>query len=108
MNESDVQKGLKDALRFKGMRVYHTQYSIGSVGIGFPDLIAIRVNESGESVLVAIETKGPNGRMRPYQQDWIDEFNVLPGCVFAGVVGPEPTDNWIGYDDALTYIMEQL
>jgi len=100
--EAEIQKGLIDYLGYQGFEVFHTRYSIGS-DPGFPDVVAAR-----EGQIVAIEVKGAKGRLRPMQREWIDLFRSVPGCLFAEVVGPTASSEWIGYDDALARLAEVL
>jgi hypothetical protein len=99
LTEAVIEKALRQALAVKGFRLcYHTRFAVGS-DTGFPDLVAVR-----DGALVALEVKGPRGRLRPNQADWIAAFRSLPGCVLAAVVGPEPSDHWLGYDQILERI----
>jgi hypothetical protein len=97
LTEAAIQKGIVDLLKHLGYATYHTRYSIGSDS-GFPDVIGVR--EDGK--LIAVECKGPNGRLRPDQAEWIDRFGHVPGCVLAAIVG----GGWMDYDEALERIRE--
>lgn len=100
LTEASIQRGLIEALQWEGFSVYHTRFSLGS-DEGFPDILAVDL--AGRQV--AIECKGPRGRVSPEQRDWIERFRLVPGCVFSEVVGPdERPGEWWGYDDALDII----
>lgn len=98
--EEEIQQGLVDLLQRRGFYTHHTRFSIGS-DKHFPDIFAIR-----DGGIVAIECKGPRGRVAPGQIERIELFATVPGCLFAAVVGPSQTDLWISYDDALAAIAE--
>jgi Holliday junction resolvase len=99
--EEEIQKGLVDLLEHRGFSTYHTRFSLGS-DKDFPDVIAVR--EDG--AMVALECKGPRGRLADGQRAWIKRFEYVPGCQFAAVVGPSESSHWIAYDDALSIIAE--
>lgn len=103
LTEAAIQTGISDLLKRFGFTVYHTRFSLGS-DIGFPDVVAL--DDSGR--IVAVECKGPKGRIRPGQTEWLTRFAAVPGCLFAGVVGPNPTPDWWGYDQALEHLKEIL
>jgi hypothetical protein len=103
LTEAAIQKGLTDFLETVGFLVYHTRYSIGS-DPGFPDILAVR----DDGTLVAIECKGPKGRIGDAQCEWINRLRSTPGCVFAEVVGPRSAMGWCGYDEALEQLHEAL
>jgi hypothetical protein len=96
ITEAQIQRGITDLLKQLGFECYHTRYSIGSDS-GFPDVVAVR----DDGTLVAVECKGPKGKIRPGQLEWIRRFRSIPGCIFAEIVGPEMNDYWWGYDQAL-------
>jgi len=108
LTEAAIMRGLMDALAAVGFDLrYHTRYSLGSRdGIGFPDIVALRLSRDAPVAhMVAIETKGPNGRIGPGQRDWIDIFGAVRGCVMAEIVGPtDKPGQWISYDAALRMI----
>lgn len=93
LTEAAIQHGITSFLKRLGFECFHTRFAIGS-DPGFPDLVA--------------EFKGPNGRLRPGQLEWIERWRKAKGCLFAEVVGPETTDRWIGYDEALVRLQEIL
>ena len=99
LTEAQIQRGLTDALRTLGYAVYHTEFAIRSAP-GFPDILA--VNQYGS--IVALECKGPRGRLRDQQKEWIDRFARNGDCLLAAVVGPTETDRWISYDHALALL----
>jgi Archaeal holliday junction resolvase (hjc) len=101
--EIEIQKGITDLLAVKGFElIHHEGFSIGSPK-GLPDVIAVR-----PFAIVFIECKGPRGRVAPEQAHWIATAATIPGCLFAAIVGPETTDRWMGYDDALEQMAEIL
>ena len=102
MTESDIQRGLTDALRRLGYTCYHTEFAIRS-DKGFPDILA--VNQFGS--IVALEVKGPRGRLRDGQLDWINRFARNGDCLLAAVVGPTETEQWISYDQALALLQQE-
>jgi hypothetical protein len=63
---------------------------------------------SDDGLLCAIECKGPKGQLRPGQAEWILRFGAVPGCVFAGVVGPKSSTARVGYDAALEMIQRNV
>ena len=99
MTEKEVQKGIRDCLESLGFACFHNVYALGS-DPAWPDLVGVSAN----GLLAAVETKGPRGRVREGQREWIERFRNVPGCIFAEIVGPTPTDKWWGYDDALRSI----
>lgn len=103
LTEADIQRGLRDALERLGFSCYHTGISIRS-DVGYPDLTAIR----DDGALVAIEVKGPRGRVGLAQFMWIERFRCVPGCKFSEIVGPTDTDQWIGYETALARLQEAV
>jgi len=99
LTEADVQRGIRDLLERLGFAVFHTRFAIGS-DTGFPDVVAL----SADGLIIAIECKGPKGRIRPGQREWIERFARVPSCLVAAIVGPESGKDWIGYDEALELI----
>ena len=104
LTEAQIQQGLRDALENLGFSVYSTRFSIRS-DPGFPDIVAVR---GRDGALVAIECKGPTGKVRPGQAEWIEGFAQVPGCVFAEIVGPVTSERWIGYDVALWQLQNAI
>ena len=102
MTEADIQRGITDLLQTLGFECFHVGYMLGSTNAGFPDLIAC--DDHGRFVVA--ELKGPRGQVRPGQREWVDRWRKAKGCVFSEIVGPETTDKWIGYDDAIRAITE--
>ena len=102
VTEAQIQRGLTDALRTLGYAVYHTEFAIRS-DKGFPDILA--VNQFGS--IVALEVKGPRGRLRDGQLDWINRFARNGECLLAAVVGPTETEQWISYDQALALLQQE-
>jgi hypothetical protein len=103
LTEELIQKGIVDCLEVLGFGTYHTRFSIGSDD-GFPDVVGLRA----DGAIVAVECKGPRGRLTDRQLDWIQRFRQNPGCLFAEVVGPETTSAWVGYDEAIARLHEVL
>ena len=103
LTEALIQKGIVDVLEQFGFSCYHTRFALDSDS-GFPDIVAVR--EDG--AIVAVECKGPRGQLRPLQLDWIQRFRQSADCRFSEVVGPEPNDRWLGYDEALERLQEAL
>jgi hypothetical protein len=103
LTESDIQRGVIDLLRTLSFVTYHTWLSKHSEP-GFPDVFA--VDEQG--IIVAVECKGPKGRVTEAQRAWIVKLDRVPGCAFSGVVGPSSGPEWLGYDEALFVIAERV
>lgn len=103
LTEAAIQQGITSFLKQLGFECFHTRFAIGS-DPGFPDLVAC--DDDGRFVVA--EFKGPNGRIRPGQLEWIERWRKAKGCLFAEVVGPDTTDRWIGYDEALARLQEIL
>jgi selenophosphate synthetase-related protein len=101
MTEADVQRGITDLLKRLGFTVYHTRFAIGS-DRGFPDVVGVR----DDGKMVVVECKGPRGRLSDEQQQWLDRFAQVPGCVFSDVVTAGTHPVWWGYDEALEMIAE--
>ena len=101
LTEKAIQRGIRDCLGSLGFVCYHNAYAIGSDS-GFPDLVCV----SDDGLIAAVECKGPKGSIRAGQAAWIGRFQRVPGCVFAGIVGPTDTDRWHGYDVARAMIQE--
>jgi len=104
LTEAAIQRGVTDLLQQLGFECFHVGYMLGSTSAGFPDLIAC--DDRGRFVVA--EFKGPRGRIRPGQQEWIERWRKAAGCVFSEIVGPEATDRWMGFDDALQRLQEVL
>jgi hypothetical protein len=75
MTEAEWQRTVTEYATLRGWRVYHTHDSRRS-GAGFPDLTMVRTGR-----IVFAELKSEKGRVRPEQQDWLDELAVC--CVEA-------------------------
>jgi hypothetical protein len=103
LTEAAIQKGITDLLKQLGFDTFHNRYAIGS-DPGFPDIVGV----SDDGMMVAIECKGPKGRLRFGQSRWIDRFDKVPGCIFAEVVGPTVSFQWVLYDEALVVIQERV
>jgi hypothetical protein len=103
LTEAAIQKGIIDKLRWLGLTCYHTWLSKHSEP-GFPDVFA--VDEQG--IIVAVECKGPKGRVTEAQRAWIVKLDRVPGCAFSAVVGPSWGSGWMGYDEALFVIQERV
>lgn len=101
LTEQDIQRGITDLLETLGYICYHTRFAIGS-DAGFPDIFAC--NDAG--YIIAVECKGPRGKVRPGQREWIDRIGKSPSCLFAAIVGPSETDNWEGYEEAIWCIRD--
>ncbi|HET8522263.1 MAG TPA: VRR-NUC domain-containing protein [Thermomicrobiales bacterium] len=84
LTEAQMQNSLKHAALQLGYRCYHTTYSIGS-DAGFPDLHIV-----GHGRQFVFELKGPRGKLRPGQQDWIDAYREAG--VDALVIWPDEYD----------------
>jgi len=89
--ERAFQQTIIDAARVLGWLTYHTFDSRRSAA-GFPDLILVRGNR-----MLAIEVKGPRGRVSEAQQAWLELLNDVPG-VHALVAYP---DDWESVECAL-------
>lgn len=61
--------------RLMGWSVYHTRYSMGSTGVGFPDLICLR-----GGALVVAELKSLTGKTTEAQEQWLFSFRAVPGA----------------------------
>ena len=83
--EAQIQARVIEAAEIGGWLVYHT-YDSRRSNKGFPDLVLVRPPQ-----VIFAELKGPDGRVTPEQQKWIEQ---LEGCtmVTAAVVGPEQSD----------------
>lgn len=101
MIEADIQRGITDLLRQLGFLVYHTWISKNSTP-GYPDIVAVR----SDGKMIAVECKGPRGRVSFEQVIWLDRFGRNRDCLFASAVGPTETEDWVGYDWAIQRIME--
>jgi hypothetical protein len=99
LTEAHIQKGLTDLLHTLGFETFHNRYAIGS-DPGFPDIVAVR----DDGAMVVVECKGPKGRIRPGQHEWLRRFRAVPGCIFCEIVGPRRAMWYEGYDDALALI----
>jgi predicted SnoaL-like aldol condensation-catalyzing enzyme len=102
LTEQDIQRGITDLLKQLGFMCYHTWMSKHSAA-GFPDVVAVR----DDGALVVVECKSAKGRLGMDQMRWIVCFRRTAGCLFADVVGPTETDDWMGYDRALDIIRER-
>ncbi len=68
LTEVDLQRAVVTMARTLGWSAYHTTFALGS-GRGFPDLLLIKPPR-----LIVAELKGPRGKLRPGQQEWLDLF----------------------------------
>jgi hypothetical protein len=66
--EAGLLSHVRKAARFYHWRCYHTRFSLGS-DPGFPDLILAR-----GARLIAAELKGPKGKTREGQEEWLAAF----------------------------------
>jgi hypothetical protein len=66
LTEAQMQAGITKAAKQLGYLVYHTKYSIGSPR-GYPDMTIV-----GHGRLWFWELKGPNPKIYPEQEVWID------------------------------------
>lgn len=85
MTEREFQEGIVAHAVLHGWRAFHPYDSRRSEP-GFPDLILVRGGEC-----LAWELKSEKGRMRPRQQDWLDELGQVPG-IEAAVIRPTTYD----------------
>jgi hypothetical protein len=103
LTEAAIQRGIIDKLRWLGFACYHAWLSKHSEP-GFPDVFAV----DEEGIIVAVECKGPNGRVTDKQREWIERLQRVPGCALSAVVGPSCELRWMGYDEALVVIAERV
>jgi len=61
--------------RLMGWQVYHTRYSMGSTGVGFPDLLCLRGGQ-----MVVAELKSATGKTTEAQELWLFSFRAVPGA----------------------------
>lgn len=84
MTERQMQDGIVEAARRLGYLCYHTWSSIHSPA-GFPDLVLC-----GRGRLLFVEVKGPRGRFRAGQEEWLQR--LIDIGVEAYVVTPAEYD----------------
>lgn len=73
ITEREFQREVLQLAALFGWRPYHTHDSRQSHR-GFPDLTMVRGDR-----LVFAELKSMAGKVRPEQQEWLDELAVVPG-----------------------------
>ncbi len=78
VSEAEWQRTVRRWAKDLGWTVYHTQYSIGA-DRGFPDLVLIRPPK-----LIFAELKSNKGKMRPEQEDWLNNLRAcgLPAYIW--------------------------
>mgnify|MGYP001558582372 CR=1 FL=1 len=60
-------------------------------GVGFPDLVLVRLNEDGTARLCFLELKREGNKPSPTQKEWLDMLDKVPG-VIAKCVSPSDWD----------------
>lgn len=108
LTEALIERGLRDLLNGLGFVCFHTRFSIGSSGPGFPDLFCVGCHERTHGRFVALEVKGPRGVVSEAQRNWIGWLVLVPGCAYAAVVGPREAIGWVGYERAIEQIREAV
>ena len=79
ITESDIQKTIKDYLKWQGFKVIKIQQGALSEK-GIPDLWAIGMKNC-ETIQLWIEVKTSSGKISPYQEDFKAEVERLGGDV---------------------------
>jgi hypothetical protein len=90
LTEAQMLAGIKAAAKGLGYKCFHNTYSIGS-DRGFPDLVIV-----GHGCTWFLELKGPKGRIRPEQDEWIEALSLAGHS--AWIVKPEL------YDEVLSWL----
>jgi hypothetical protein len=91
VSEKQYMQQIIDAAHYLGWSVYHVFDSRRSAP-GFPDLVCVR-----EGRMLAIEVKGPRGRVSDWQRYWLDLLGTVPGVT---VMVAYPSD-WDAVERAL-------
>lgn len=66
ITEAAFQRSVLDLLEWHRWRCYHTRFSVGSHGRGFPDVIACRRDRC-----LALELKSERGKPTSDQESWL-------------------------------------
>lgn len=85
ISERTFQSQVEQYARLNAWLVYHTRYSMGSTGVGFPDLVLIRrempcANLLTHGHLVVAELKSAVGKTTAAQDEWLALFATVPGA----------------------------
>lgn len=75
VTERVFQAQVEHYARLMGWMLYHTRYSMGSTGVGFPDLLCLRGGE-----MVVAELKTLTGKTTEAQELWLFSFRAVPGA----------------------------
>ncbi len=75
VTERVFQAQVEQYARLCGWLCYHTRYSMGSTGVGFPDLLCLR-----GGVMCVAELKSATGKTTEAQEQWLFSFRAVPGA----------------------------
>lgn len=77
MSEADLQRAILDAALWLGWLSYHT-YDSRRCSPGFPDLVLVHPTRG----CIFAELKGPRGRLRPEQIQWVKTLRLAGSEVY--------------------------
>lgn len=73
VSEREWQRQVLDTAKACGWRPFHVYDSRKSEGVGFPDLVLVKLR------IIYVELKTNRGRLTPEQQEWRDDLLAAGG-----------------------------